>query len=90
MMRTLRLRDFNALLLTRERGRQLGEALPVERHMVLDCRGVKAISPSFLDELIRTASERGIELSFKGVPDRLRPNLELLEQARERRPAHAV
>lgn len=84
-MQTVELRRFDEFLLTRELGRTVGERLPDSQHLLLDCRGVKAVSPSFLDELIRTAAERGVTLSFKNVPERTKHHLEILERASERR-----
>jgi hypothetical protein len=90
-MRTVRLRDlFDGLLLTRERGREVAEKLPSDERLCLDLRGVNAASPSFLDELIRSATRRGIELSFTNVPSRLKGQLGHLERANERRVEEAV
>jgi hypothetical protein len=89
-MRTVRLSDFDDLLLTRERGRKIGRKLPREAKLCLDLRGVNAASPSFLDELIRTATTRGTELSFTNVPARTKRHLALLERANERRVEQAV
>jgi hypothetical protein len=80
-----RAEPFDDLLLTREPGRHVGEALPREGRLCLDLRGVGAASPSFLDELIRTATRRGIELSFTNVPSRIKDHLGILERANERR-----
>lgn len=84
-MRTVRLRDFDDLLLTRERGREVADKLPRASMLCLDLRGVNAASPSFLDELIRSATSLGIGLSFTNVPSRIKEQLGLLERANERR-----
>jgi hypothetical protein len=84
-VRKIELKRFNQLLLTRELGRDIGQKLPESERLLVDCRGVKAISPSFLDELIRTTAERGIAISFENVPQRTKHQLAILERASERR-----
>ncbi len=89
-MQMIELRRFDELLLTRERGRLVGESLPDDKELILDCRGVRAISPSFLDELIRVAARRNITLTFRNLPTRARRSLNRLERAQRDRVAQAV
>jgi hypothetical protein len=87
---TVRLRDFDDLLLTRQRGREVGRSLPDARELCLDLRGVKAASPSFLDEVIRTTAKRGTAVAFRNVPARIKPSLAVLERVHSRGVEQAV
>jgi hypothetical protein len=87
---TVRLTDFDDLLLTRERGRKVGLRLPQKAELRLDLRGVKAVSPSFLDELLRTTSRRGVAVSFTNVPARVKGNLAVLERVHGKKIEQAV
>lgn len=70
-----------ALLLTRERGRELAMSLPRVKEIVLDFKAVEAMSPSFLDELIRGLHARGIEsIVLRNVSDRTAENLRRLKR----------
>lgn len=56
----IQMTDFGNLLLTRARGKEVGESLPPKRQVVLDFAGIEVASPSFLDEMIKTAFGRGV------------------------------
>lgn len=79
-MRSVRLSRYDELLLTRERGREIALNLPEADHLVLDFQGVEVASPSFLDELIKVAAERGISLAATNVNRRTKENLRRLER----------
>lgn len=79
-MRVVRVANFAKILVTRERGRGLADGLPPESDVTLDFEGVRAASPSFLDQLRRSAEERGARLTFVNVSDQTRKVLDLLER----------
>lgn len=69
--RTIRMKRFGNLLLTRARGREIAVNFEDEvEHVTLDFDGVDAASPSFLDETIRGAFAKGAtEVVFKNTTD---------------------
>jgi hypothetical protein len=77
-MEPIELKRFGTLLLTREKGRSVSEALPTGRNALhLDLGGVEAASPSFLDELARALFEKGIRsIVVTGATDHIVENLE--------------
>jgi hypothetical protein len=77
------------LLLTREKGRSVSEALPTGRNALhLDLGEVEAASPSFLGELARALFEKGIRsIVVTGATDHIVENLERVLEQRERVPA---
>lgn len=80
----LRVADFGTVLLTRERGRLLGDQLPGGSTVVLDFGDVRAASPSFLDQLRRAARERGITLTLENTSAHIRHTLEILDAVASR------
>lgn len=88
-MLRIRLSEQDNLLLTRERGRAVGQRLPRDTALVLDFKGVEVASPSFLDELLRTAFQRGTQVKIVNAPAEVRQRLRVLEQVSEDRAAAA-
>jgi hypothetical protein len=78
--RTVQMSKFSSLLVTRDRGRAVAEALPPKASLTLDFRGVKVASPSFLDELVKASRQRAIRLAFANLPPRARTSLNRLER----------
>jgi hypothetical protein len=75
----IRVADFGTVLVTRERGRLLGDQLPGSSAVVLDFKEVRAASPSFLDQLRRAATERGSALTFENASAHIQHTLEILD-----------
>lgn len=71
--------ELTGLMLTREAANRVVDAL-VSQEVTVDCRRVEAMTPSFMDEMMRSARERHIDLRFVGVPERLRGTLSFLER----------
>ena len=80
-----KLTRYEAPLVTRERGREVGVDLPDHQKVVLDFRGVRVASPSFLDELIKTATKRGVSLTITNASPRIRHSLARLQRVTEER-----
>jgi hypothetical protein len=79
-VRKVPLSRYNSLLLTRQSGKRVGLDLPGVPRVGLDFRGVEVASASFLDELIKTASGRGIELIVANASPQILANLETLRR----------
>lgn len=60
-MTTVTMNKDQPLLVTRGRGREVAAALPLGRNLTLDFRNVDVVSPSFLDELLKSMGARGVE-----------------------------
>ncbi len=77
------LKDEDVLLLTRERGRKVGLGLP-NGPVLLDFEGVEVASPSFLDELLRVADGRALEVEITNANRGILANLRRLNRAMDR------
>ncbi len=77
------LKDEDVLLLTREHGRKVGLGLP-NGPALLDFEGVEVASPSFLDELLRIADGRALEVEVTNANRGIAVNLRRLYRARSR------
>ncbi len=78
MAEVVRLLEFGDILLTRDTGRLVVSRLPKEDKLLLDCTGVQAITPSFLDEVVRLSSVRNTKVEFINFPHRLRSTISVI------------
>ncbi len=82
---TIRMEQFGTLLLTRSRGKEVGAVLPKDHQVSLDFDGVEVASPSFLDELIKSAFDHGVRsLIFLHASPATQQSIERLRDLRDR------
>lgn len=83
-MKPIAMKTYGPLLLTRERGREVAEALPRQTKLVLDFEGIDAASPSFLHELLMGLVAKGTRaVDFQNVTHSVAENLSRLARIEE-------